>query len=66
MRGYISKQFIWIQYRNYIVIYINNTMLVGIILNEFVVYFKKIRKEFVNLVDALSVMELELRNREKC
>ncbi|WP_250930917.1 hypothetical protein [Clostridium felsineum] len=54
------------QYKKYIVIYRNNIMLVGIIWNEFVVYFKKIKKVFINLVEALSVMELELRERGKC
>ncbi|URZ04134.1 hypothetical protein CLAUR_042220 [Clostridium felsineum] len=66
MRGYISKQSICLQYKKYIVIYRNNIMLVGIIWNEFVVYFKKIKKVFINLVEALSVMELELRERGKC
>ncbi|URZ04111.1 hypothetical protein CLAUR_041990 [Clostridium felsineum] len=66
MRGYISRQSICLQYKKYIVIYRNNIMLVGIIWNEFVVYFKKIRKIFINLVQTLSVMELELRNRGKC
>ncbi|URZ05976.1 hypothetical protein [Clostridium felsineum] len=66
MRGYISKQSICLQYKKYIAIYKDSIMLVGIVLDKHIVYFKKIRKVFINLVQALSVMELELRNRGKC
>ena len=66
MRGYISRQSICLQYKNYIVIYKNNIMIVGMILDRFIVCFKKIRKEFINLGEALNTMELELRERRKC
>lgn len=66
MRGYINKQSICLQSKNYIVIYKNNIMLVGIIIDKFIVCFKKIRKKFFNLEEALNTMEMELRARRKC
>ncbi|WP_250930958.1 hypothetical protein [Clostridium felsineum] len=54
------------QYKKYIAIYKDSIMIVGIVLDKHIVYFKKIRKVFINLVETLSVMELELRNRGKC
>ncbi|PJI10224.1 MULTISPECIES: hypothetical protein [Clostridium] len=66
MRGYISRQSICLQYRNYIVVYRDNIMLVGIVIDRFIVCFKRVKKAFINLKEALNAMELELRERRKC
>ncbi|PJI06535.1 MULTISPECIES: hypothetical protein [Clostridium] len=66
MRGYINKKSVCLQYKNYIVIYRDNIMIVGIPIDRFIVCFKRIKKVFINLNETLNAMELELRERRKC
>ncbi|AAK79986.1 Conserved hypothetical protein [Clostridium acetobutylicum EA 2018] len=50
----------------YCYIYKDRIIFVGIIIDKHIFYFKKIKKVFINLFQALSVKKLELRNRGKC
>lgn len=64
MRGSITKSLITLQYRNYVVIYKHQTMLVGVIVNNYIVCFKRIRRAFKDVHQALNAMVKELRIRK--
>lgn len=64
MRGSITKSLITLQYKNYVVIYRHKTMLVGVIINGYIVCFKKIKKAFEDMRETLNAMVLELRIRK--
>ena len=64
MRGSIRKNFISLQYRNYVVTYSHKTMLVGVLINGYIVCFKRIRRVFKDVREALNAMVRELRIRK--
>lgn len=64
MRGSIHKNFISLQYRNYVVIYRRKTMLVGVFINGYIVCFKRIRRSFKDMRETLNAMVKELRVRK--
>lgn len=64
MRGSITKSLITLQYRNYIVIYKHQTMLIGVFINGYIVCFKRIRRVFNGIRETLNAMVRELRVRK--
>ena len=64
MRGSIHKNFISLQYRNYVVIYRHQTMLVGVFIKGYIVCFKRIRRAFKDVRETLNAMVRELRIRK--